>query len=310
VVPLLSHNNHFKFGYDGDWFSFRKNLDQKWQVQYGPCTKEPLDFYGECLRTAEVIRQDAGDQPITVLFSGGADSEVALRSFVDAKIPVTATILRFKNDLNIHDISYAVIACERLNVPYRIIDLDLLDFWLHHKMYYARPTYCISPHLLTTMWLVDQVKEYPVMGSGECLLVKDIPETYQPGISPYERSEWYLLEKEKIAAWYRHFMVRQRPGCPGFFQYTPEIILSYLRDPFVKALVEDQIPGKLSTESSKLKIYQYHFTLADRTKYTGFERVPEEDRLHRAELVNSFPGTGETAETSVTQLLKELAVNL
>jgi len=307
VETLLSHQNHFKFGYDQNWFDFRQSTEQKWHVQYGKCSRPVLGFYDECLLTAKAIQEDA-QQKMTVLFSGGVDSEVTLQSFVLAKIPITATILRFKNDLNIHDISYAIIACEKLGVKYRIIDLDVLKFWENQLFDYANPTYCITPQLVTTMWLADQVDEYPILGSGECLLVKDYDEaTYQPGISPYIHTEWYLWEKEKIAAWFRHFIVKKRNACPGFFQYTPEIILSYLKDPFVEKLTSSQIVGKLSTASSKLAIYQQHFQLIDRPKFSGFEKIEPIDAVYRKQLEAAFPGTNQIFKSSVSMLKSEMA---
>lgn len=305
MSTILTLNNHFKFGYDNKWFDFRSNSDQKWSVEYGQCTKPVESFYTECLNTARIIQEHAG-QNMTVLFSGGVDSEVALQSFVLAGIPVTATILRFKNDLNIHDISYAIVACDKLGVKYRIIDLDIIKFWEEKLFDYADPTYCISPQLLSTMWLADQVDEYPILGSGECLLVKDYNENYKPGESPYLHSEWSLWEKEKIAAWYRHFIVKRRNACPGFFQYTPEIMLSYLLDPFVQRLTNSEIIGKLSTESSKLAIYQQHFKLVDRPKYSGFEKIQKQDSEFRKILVDRFPGTNEIFKSSTTDLKKKM----
>lgn len=304
-IPILTESNHFKFGYDQSTFSFRTSPTQEWFVEYGACQHEPLDFRNECIRTAQKIRQSTKD-PIHIMFSGGVDSEVVLRSFVAAKIDVTAAILRFKNDLNIHDISWAVITCENLNIPYRFYDLDILDFWKNRALEYAEPTYCVTPQLISTMWLVDQIEGYPVMGSAECLFVKEVPTDYRPGISPYEKSEWSLWEKEKIAAWYRHFIVRAREGCPGFYQYTPEIMLSYINDPIVQDLINDRIVGKLSTESSKLRIYQQHFDLISRPKYTGFEKLQSEDAFYRDQLKKTFPNCDQIYKTKIRDLEKML----
>lgn len=301
MMPLLTHRNHFQFGYNNVAFTFRSSVDDIWFAKYGKCESAPLNFRDECLRTAKTIRNNTS-LPIVVLFSGGVDSEVALRSFVEAGIEVSVAILRFKNDLNLHDIQWAMLTCNQLNVPYKIYDLDLLNFWKSEADAFANATYCVSPQLLTTMWLVDQIQGYPILGSGECLLVKERPADYVPGVSPYLRSDWCLWEKEKIASWYRHFMVRQREGCPGFFQYTPELILSYIQDPFVQDLVNDRIQGKLSTESSKLKIYQQHFSLLDRPKYTGFEHVQPEDAEYRARLLTRFPGANQMIKTRIQDL--------
>ena len=211
----LTHNSHFEFGYDGIPFRFRQNKDQQWFARYGVCERAPYSFDVECFETAKLIRRLQPD-PIWILFSGGADSEVVLRSFLQQNITVKVAILRFKNDLNIHDIAYAVIACEKLHVSYQFFDLDLLKFWENEALDLAKSAQCITPLLLPTMWLVDQLDGYSVLGSGECLLVKRVPSDYVPGVSVYPNSKWDLYEKEKIAAWYRHFMVIGRSGCPGF----------------------------------------------------------------------------------------------
>ncbi len=301
IVPELTHRNHFKFGYNCQPFSFRKSSDDNWFVSYGRCDRQSYSFHDECLATAKLIRKNT-NQDLHMMFSGGVDSEVALRSFVESGIPVTAAILRYENDLNVHDISWAVVTCEALGVPYKFYELDLIQFWNTRADDYANETYCVSPQLLATMWLIDQIKGYPIMGSGECLFVKEKPADYKPGISPYLKSDWTLWEKEKIAAWFRHFMIRNREGCPSFFQYTPEIMLSYLNDPFVRDLISDKITGKLSTESSKLAVYQQHFPLHDRPKYTGFEKVQKEDAAFRARLKARFSDSDAIYKTSTRDL--------
>ena len=48
----------------------------------------------------------------------------------------------------------------------------------------AEKTRCITPQLVSTMWLVSQIDDYAILGSGECYIVKDIPKDYVPGVSP------------------------------------------------------------------------------------------------------------------------------
>lgn len=308
MKPLLSHKNHFQFGYNGHSFTFRKSPQDSWFVRYGRSKRRPQSFKAECLRTAKTIRKNT-DQPLHVMFSGGVDSEVVVRSFVEAKIEIQAAILRFADGLNAHDIEWAVKACENLGVKYKFYDLDLLKFWQHDWQNYSDPTYCTSPQLLPTMWLVDQIDGYPIMGSGECLLIRtDAPDKNDPPRSDYPAADWELYEKEKIAAWYRHFMIRGRDGCPGFFQYTPEIMLAYLQDPFVSDLCSNKIFGKFSTESSKLKIYQMHFpNLESRPKYTGYEKVQDEDAKLRRRLVEMYPGAGGIHKTQYAKLIDDLS---
>lgn len=295
MLAQLSFKNHFQFGYNNEAFILRKSPSDQWWVNYGQCETKPLNFEQECLRTAQRIRAST-DLPLWVLFSGGVDSEVTLRSFVQAGLQVQAAILRFKNDLNIHDISYAVIACEELEVPYKIFDLDLVEFWETKLWDYAIPTQCVSPQLLTTMYLADQIDGYPILGSGECFLAKETDQ------------QWYLWEREKIASWYRHFLIQRRDACPGFFQYTPEIILSYLNDPMVQSLIQNNLIDQTDTKESKLRIYKQYFDLISRPKYTGFEKVQDLDFKYRKQLKSQFPDSDQIYRTSATQLITQLSV--
>ena len=298
LPPQMTYLNHLQFGYDGKPFVFRTSPTQQWTVKYGRCQRRPHQFHRECVETARTIGQQT-TQAIWVLFSGGIDSEVTLRSFVAADIPVNVAILRFKNNLNQHDISWAIRTCKELSLSYHFFDLDILHFWQYEARHYADLTYCFSPQLIATMWLMDQVPGYPVMGGGECLLVKKDPLQAD--------SDWVLFEKERIAAWYRFLIKRKRAGCPGFFQFTPEIILSYLLDPMVKELTNNQLSSALSSEAHKLAIYQQHFPLLPRPKYTGFETLQAEDALLRNELKAKFPGTDEVFKTSYSALIKMLS---
>lgn len=294
----LTYKNHFKFGYNNEWFRFRETPEDRWTISYGACERSVAPFKEECYATARLIR-DTVNEPITVLFSGGADSEIVVRAFHDQHIPIKVAICQFSDNLNIHDVSFAVVCCEQLGIRYNLVPLDIRKFWSSEVMDYAERTKCRSPELCSTMWLADQVDGVPVLGSGEPYIVKRVPLLYIDGESPYDRTPWDLYEKELIAAWYRHFMVpgQERQAVPGFFQYTPEIMLSFMQDSIVLDLVNDRIKGKRSTTTSKLQIYQKYFPLADREKYTGFEKLVAENISLRAELQAKYPDSAATFMT-------------
>lgn len=305
-MPALTHRNHFQFGYNGVPFTWRRTPSDTWFVKYGRCERQPMRFDEECRAAARLIRAST-TQALHVLFSGGVDSEVTLRSFIEAKISVRAAILRFANDLNVHDISHAVIKCEELGVPYTFYDLDLVDFWRGEAKRYAEASSCLSPQLLSTMWLIDRIPGYPILGSAECLFVKQGEALYEKGVTPYENTQWALWEKERIAAWYRHFMLSGREGCPGFFQYTPEIMLAYLRDPMVQDLLNDKLEGEFSTEGIKAKVYAQYWPLQPRTKYTGFEKVLGYELELQSELSARFSASNHIFATPVEMLSAMLA---
>lgn len=302
-IPRLTHGQHFVFGYtrDGQFHPFakRESSRDRWTVRYGRAKSFPMPFRQECLEAARLIRRQT-TEPINVLFSGGIDSEVTLRAFHEAGIAVTAAVLKFNGGLNFHDISWAQIICDQLEVPMKVLDLDLLDFWNSSEaLKYAEETQCVSPQFLTTMWLLDHLEGYCVLGSGENFLTFQDPTPRTGG--------WRLIEKEKVAAWSRHFILRRRMGCPGFFQYTPELMLSWMLDPTAVAFW--RTPGHLvrDTFPLKLPLYRQHFSILPRPKLTGFEKVTKEDRKLRDKLETRFSASMETVETPTKDLVAMLS---
>jgi len=285
----LTHKNHFKFGYNGKYFNLRESSNDIWNVEYGRCERAPGTFREECINTAKLIREST-DKSIFVLLSGGVDSEIVARSFFELSIPITCVIGRFNDGMNDHDIRYAFKFCERYRIPYIIIDVDIEKLWKEDLYNYASVTRCISPQLILPMWLSDQVDGYTIIGAGECYMVQN------------SKHKFELWEKEKIASWYRHYLINNKEGCPGFFQYTPELMLSYINDDIIKD-ISNKIEG-YSTYYEKLKVYKkYWKDLESREVYTGFEKFKELDyNLYRPYLEHKFGDSNQVVKTNIDDL--------
>lgn len=289
-----TNNNHFKFGYNKEWFRERKDDNDRWTVQYGQCERKAADFRTECIRAAELIWENRGGLPIDIFFSGGSDSEIVLRSFLELKVPFNVHIMRYDQYLNAHDWCYAYVTCQQLDLQPIFHDLDIEDFWSSGRcLEYAETSKCVSPQLLTHMWLMDRVDGIPVMGSADPYTARtDIAdkrdfnftkETYDNG------TPWAFFEREKIAAWYRYPMKKGRAAVPGFLQYTPEMVYAFLDDDLSRRLHQNQMIGKLSNKSSKFKIYQKYWPeLVDRKKWSGFELVLDLDKSMRDYLRKTY----------------------
>jgi Asparagine synthase len=257
--------NHFTFGYNNRPFTDRQSPDDQWTVSYGSVDREPGTFREETVQAAKMIREST-DLPLYVLLSGGCDSEVVLRAFHEARIPVRVVIAEFKNRLNIHDVSYAHIVVHKLQLPCQVIEIDIEKFFEQEAFDYADRTMCANGAMLLLHWLMDQIDGFPIIGSGECYLEKQGREPESP---------WAMLEKERIAALYRHLMIAERPGVAGFFQYTPELMLSFLREPIVRDLCTNQgeYPWRTTLPIKNEVLYQHYPELLPRDKYTGYELV-------------------------------------
>ena len=282
-------NNHFKFGYNHSWFTDRLTEQDSWTVQYGQCESVIKNFREECIRAAALIWDQRNSLPVDILFSGGSDSEIVLRSFLELGVPVNVHIMRFDNYVNAQDWCYAYVACQNLGIKPIFHDLDIVKFWESGRcLKYADISKCVSPQMLAHMWLMDQVDGIPIMGSGEPYTARvDVANMRSKRLTQdnYTDVPWVFYEREKIAAWYRYPMKKSRLAVPGFFQYTPEIMASFLDDSISRDLHANHKIGKLSNKSSKFDIYKKYWPeLIDREKYSGFELVYDMDALLRSHL--------------------------
>jgi len=282
----LTYKNHFKFGYNDQWFNFRETPFDVWKVKYGRCEREPLDFRNECVETTKLINENT-DLPINILFSGGVDSEVVVRSFIEAGIKVTCIICDMCG-YNTHDIKYAISFCKQHNIPHKIIYLNIKKFWAEHLYDIAKRTDCVSPQFPAIMWMSDQVQGFNIIGVGECFL--------------RQHYNWVMYEREKVASLYKHYILTNKQGAPGFFQYTPELMLSFLEHKRIKEITESD------TYPVKPKIYQDMWPdIEMRKKYNGFEKIHDICEIYREKLHMMIPGADEIVKTEYSHLIRSLA---
>jgi hypothetical protein len=297
--------NHFKFGYDGKWYTPRSSKYQKWMCEYGVAI-EQLSIKEANRRAALKIQQNAEGNQIYLLLSGGADSEVAARSFMDAGVHFIAATLKYKtlgNDkiLNQEESNYADELCTQYNIPKKEFVLYPEKFWNSDE--YTEITTISqtrSPQLACTMWLAKQLDGYVVLGQGEPFVYRQF-------------GEWWFREREFIVSWYKFWMFAGITGTAGFHQYTPEQMLAYLTDPIMMNLIKDALPSKttnpLSNADIKHSIYQKHYpesNLGSRKKYTGFENLVFMETLARIKLAERFPFCCEEFTISYSDMISKL----
>ena len=277
----LTKNNHF---------IFNSKVENEWVIQYGRCEREPLDFRNECVKTAKLIGSST-DEDINIFYSGGVDSEVVVNSFIEARVPFTCIIC--DNGYNQHDISYAIKYCNLHKLNYKIISLDAKEFWEKELFKRAEETKCISPQLPVIMWMVEQIDGFNILGSAECYLSKE-PD-----------GSWVMWEREKIATWYKHYEIHNIKGAPGFFQYTPELMLSFLENPIVKDAITNG--EHITSYTFKPLVYHSIWEMEQRTKYDGFETIRDVDKKYRDELNELYPNSDRIYKTEYNRLINQLA---
>lgn len=230
------------------------------------CTRQPKTFHEELLWNAEYLYNNKVGK-INICYSGGIDSEYILELFLSMGMEVNVVVLKYENDLNYHDIKYALDYCEHKKIKPIIIDVNFENFVKSGKIVDVASTVnCV-------VW------QYPIMMDafskldGTVLLGSDEPHFHKNK----ETNDWHFDEMERImAVWDRWYKFNNIPGTPCLLSYSPETILAYMNDPLVIDLFDNKVPGKEGTNSSKNIIYNRIFnSIHPRTKYTGFEKIAE-----------------------------------
>lgn len=253
-----------------------KKLELEWVdgeavFHYGRADQANLSLRQAAVLTASIINEDAGRlgrQP-TVLLSGGLDSEVVIKAFIETGQPFRCVTFRYKHGLNSHETQYVERFVSALNLNHQYLDIDI-ERWVQSSEAEAlfvgaqAAHFEIVPHLKTVseVW---NMGGYPVLGCMEVVL-----ENMRPG--------WYHAEYSHDASWYLHAINNGISGAMGFYQHTPELLLAQLTDPRTKRLAEGRnlLANTLLSSSRQVKyqMYRDHWPeLQPRPKFDGGEQV-------------------------------------
>lgn len=272
-------DENFSYGYDGEVYNLRSGQNSHFECHYQRASYRPSSFKEECIRVCDKISQYAvahGRDPV-ILLSGGLDSEVVLRSFVEHGKPFRVVANRFLNDLNIHEIDQIKRLEMYFGIEVEYQDLDVANWLLKSDQSYimAVESQCLRPEMLPTMKLIDLVwnsmNGVPVLGNGDLYLSKDI--------NPHWRLNrtgsmyvWNYVEYEYILAWMRYCVKKQIVGSINFFQQTPEIVVAMAENSLIQELVKENTLGKHSSRSVKYQVYKQYWPDIDlRPKHHGGE---------------------------------------
>ncbi|MBI3419109.1 MAG: hypothetical protein HY053_03140 [Proteobacteria bacterium] len=271
-LPSLSFsdNNHWRFGWGDGLYNFQNQYRPLW-VTFGPCRYFPQTFDVEIAVAARKIAE-AATKPIYVAMSGGIDSELVARTMLQERIPFTPLIAQFENDYNKDDIAYALDFCRRHNLTPEIVKLDIIAFFkdsIHTPYILANCAHLMQMHLMRH---AARLGGMAVIAVGEQRYAIEDGKVFVP------------VPIERIAV--THFMQAEGvEGVSAFYCYTPEMMLSLLREAKAHGF------GEVSEFAHNIKedIYRKFWPdLSPRPKYSGFENVLEHRRAAQKKLHKKY----------------------
>jgi hypothetical protein len=274
-------DDHFTFGYNNIPFSTKSNfVNDRFFCRYSRCEREPGTFKEECVRTAVAAFNQAVelDREVYIFLSGGLDSEVVVKAFLDAGVAFKTISFRFKNNLSSHEEWYINKFVRKHNIPHEYYEIDPQWLKTEEAEVYCKQSTCVRAEMLPHMKLLkhvwDNLKGFPILGNGDLYVSKEINKKWLLKDRSLPKYEWLYIEYEYIVAWFRFAIEHKILGAIGFFQQNPYIVLAMIRESRMQECFNDQLMYKLSCRSSKPSIYKKYWPdLLGRVKYHGGEQI-------------------------------------
>lgn len=264
----FTYNNHLKYAIGGREFGWRETPQEKYNLTVGQIDIDHYkrsNYAEELRRTADLIYKDLG-KDVSIMLSGGTDSEIVLRNFLDIGIKPNCYTIKFKNDYNASDVNEAVDLAKELDVPLHIIDLDVKEFYNSGQASeFGKQLQCTQVTYLVVYYTILKLSLPAVMG-GELLLKRNINT---------DPSSWYFCIRENEDGSAMRFSQKFNiPLVNEYFSYTPELMLYYLEDSSIQNLTSNTYNYKLSSVSSKNDILKRLVPdIRVRKKTHGYEKL-------------------------------------
>jgi len=262
-----SENNWYSWQY-GDQKRFgRQTGGLELKTFYGKCNYEIGDLKTELIRAASsTLDHYPGLQP-NIFFSGGIDSEMIVRSYLEIGANPEIFIAKYEDNINIHDVSYAVVVCELLGVKYNVIDFNLKNFYDNDAELISDQSQIDEPRMLPHIKFTDCADGLIIAGNYGASW-KRLDNDYTT------KGNWIKQDVERAIGCDKYNILHNKSAIYCWWRWTPGLVLSYTKLNWFKDLTNDKFEGKIGVNATKLLGFQEIYPdLIPRKKYTGFERI-------------------------------------
>jgi hypothetical protein len=260
-----SENNWYKWWY-GDVLFGRQTGNLQWNTSYKCNDIRRVGSFKEEMLTAARSTMDhySGLKPC-VYFSGGLDSELVLRSYIDIGADPIVNIFRFEDHINEYDVSYAIVICETLGVKYNVIDFNVKKFFENDAESVSDIAQIDRPRGLPQLKFLDYTEGFAVLGIGDPRWTRSVK----------DNTPWILLDQEHDTGWDKYILHKNMPAIAQWFKWTPELVLAYAElDWFKNLVINNKWTGREGVTSTKIIGYREAYPdLLHRDKKTGMEPI-------------------------------------
>lgn len=275
--------------------SSRQTEKDEFSIHLGYAMRPIGTFAEEAVRVAQNIAENTPG-PVTILASGGSDSEVVIKSFLIAKRPFQVVTFDMSS-LNGDELSHLDSFCRSHQITYKRHHIDVVKFLENDVVDFARTSGSTSPQINTLLYGLSQIDGHLVLGDGELSIHRIEKKFFEV---------WQ--ERQSYARW---MLATNRPGCPSFFSYSPEIELAMYSDPIVEDFtnVGWHLLDSSHFDYCKPFLYYHHFGTRIREKVQVFKPIQELEHSCHSHLQKILPGADSEVRMSYEKILSKLQKN-
>lgn len=300
-----SENNWYQWQYNNNQLFGRQTSDNKFNTIYTKMNRPLLSFKEELIEAAKSSLDHYPGLRPCVFFSGGVDSELILRSYIHIGSNPQVYIVRFEDDLNIYDVSYAVTICSILNIDYNIIDFNLRKFYENDAEKISEEAQIDRPRMLPHLKFTECADGLIIVGHSDVRWYRANEDYNEPGI-------WLMQDFEHDIGCDKYNILHNRTAIYQWFKWSPGLVLGYTKLNWFRRLINDEYRGKLGINSTKIVGFREMYPdMIDRKKQTGFEKsqtLVDELEAFFQKKYNGLPYR-QTVDRSLHQIWTEIAGN-
>jgi hypothetical protein len=262
--------------------AYNYSFDEKFSVTFNKCSRPVQAWNDEVNLTAKAIAKST-DKPLVVLMSGGIDSEMVARAFLDNDIKFTALTLKHTQGTNVHDTNWADSFCKKYNIRQEVLDFDTSQFDNIIEKYIEQGYRSTNIYHYMQLYILEYLESLGVFGVGGA--GEQIYYTID-GVVHLKVNPSYTLGRQWCSrnnTWHQLW----------FSLDNPEIYASYMQIDVIDCLLKNPnyfINHHFASVEKMLVLHNKWPDMQRRNKFSGFENL----RVHyrnpkEAELKNRFP---------------------
>ena len=210
-------------------------------------TASPVELAHDACRHIYQTRQG----PLTLMVSGGVDSQAMAYAFHTSGVPCRYVSARYNGGLNDHDILSTSFYDDH-GIPVEFIDIDLIHFHEVELKGWANTYQNYSPHLLAHCKIASTIKEGTVVSSGAIVTRQNLSET---SYSVFGLERYARISNQSVIGFFFAY-------CPHLVYATRDILVDQLEDMY----------------AAKVEVYLR----------AGFPVIPQTKKFHGFELLKDL----------------------